>query len=116
MDKVRALITGPEDTPYYGGCFFFDIFFPQVRQGVEACWGEGYGPQVHACSSRQPAGWPVGRLALLAPHLHPPPAGPPSYLSHKNELCVVLRVCVLADIHKYTLPTMRRRTTPTCLR
>lgn len=24
----RALITGPDDTPYAGGCFFFDIFFP----------------------------------------------------------------------------------------
>lgn len=27
-DKMRALITGPEDTPYYGGCFIFDIYFP----------------------------------------------------------------------------------------
>ena len=25
---VRVLITGPEDTPYTGGCFIFDIFFP----------------------------------------------------------------------------------------
>lgn len=24
----RALITGPEDTPYSGGCFIFDIWFP----------------------------------------------------------------------------------------
>ncbi|KAK9806493.1 hypothetical protein WJX73_002810 [Symbiochloris irregularis] len=24
----RALITGPEDTPYSGGCFLFDIYFP----------------------------------------------------------------------------------------
>lgn len=24
----RALITGPEDTPYSGGCFLFDFFFP----------------------------------------------------------------------------------------
>ncbi|CAJ1379970.1 unnamed protein product [Effrenium voratum] len=24
----RALITGPEDTPYSGGCFVFDIYFP----------------------------------------------------------------------------------------
>ena len=28
MDKVRALITGPEGTPYAGGCFVFDVFFP----------------------------------------------------------------------------------------
>ena len=28
MDKMRALITGPEDTPYYGGCFIFDVYFP----------------------------------------------------------------------------------------
>merc|ERR1719382_1607596 len=24
----RALITGPDDTPYSGGCFIFDIYFP----------------------------------------------------------------------------------------
>ena len=24
----RALITGPEDTPYSGGCFIFDMYFP----------------------------------------------------------------------------------------
>ena len=24
---VRVLITGPEDTPYTGGCYIFDIFF-----------------------------------------------------------------------------------------
>lgn len=28
MDKMRALITGPEDTPYYGGAFIFDVYFP----------------------------------------------------------------------------------------
>lgn len=28
MDKVRALITGPEGTPYAFGCFVFDVFFP----------------------------------------------------------------------------------------
>ena len=28
LDKVRALITGPEGTPYEAGCFFFDVFFP----------------------------------------------------------------------------------------
>jgi baculoviral IAP repeat-containing protein 6 len=28
MDVMNALITGPLDTPYAGGCFIFDIFFP----------------------------------------------------------------------------------------
>ena len=28
QDLARALITGPEGTPYAGGCFFFDAFFP----------------------------------------------------------------------------------------
>eukprot|EP01101_Sappina_pedata_P003776 TRINITY_DN1529_c0_g1_i5.p1 TRINITY_DN1529_c0_g1~~TRINITY_DN1529_c0_g1_i5.p1 ORF type:complete len:803 (-),score=225.46 TRINITY_DN1529_c0_g1_i5:223-2610(-) len=28
IDVMQALITGPPDTPYSGGCFLFDIFFP----------------------------------------------------------------------------------------
>jgi ubiquitin-protein ligase len=28
LDLVRALIIGPEGTPYANGCFFFDIFIP----------------------------------------------------------------------------------------
>lgn len=28
MNLWRALITGPEDTPYSGGCFIFDFYFP----------------------------------------------------------------------------------------
>ncbi|XP_013383358.1 uncharacterized protein LOC106153808 isoform X1 [Lingula anatina] len=28
MDIVRAVITGPADTPYSRGCFVFDIYFP----------------------------------------------------------------------------------------
>lgn len=28
FDKVRALITGPQGTPYESGCFVFDVFFP----------------------------------------------------------------------------------------
>ncbi|KAK9823993.1 hypothetical protein WJX72_006841 [[Myrmecia] bisecta] len=34
VDKMRALITGPEDTPYFGGCFVFDIYFPQDYPNV----------------------------------------------------------------------------------
>lgn len=26
----KALIVGPEDTPYAGGCFIFDIYFPSA--------------------------------------------------------------------------------------
>ncbi|XP_033101495.1 uncharacterized protein LOC117104721 [Anneissia japonica] len=28
VNLMRALITGPEGTPYSGGCFLFDIYFP----------------------------------------------------------------------------------------
>ncbi|EDQ91765.1 uncharacterized protein MONBRDRAFT_22898 [Monosiga brevicollis MX1] len=28
-DVLKALIIGPEDTPYANGCFFFDIFLPE---------------------------------------------------------------------------------------
>lgn len=28
LDRMRALITGPDGTPYSGGCFVFDIYFP----------------------------------------------------------------------------------------
>ncbi len=30
----KALITGPEDTPYCGGCFIFDIYFPPSYPSV----------------------------------------------------------------------------------
>ncbi|KAK9839472.1 hypothetical protein WJX81_004216 [Elliptochloris bilobata] len=33
-DKMRALITGPEDTPYFGGCFVFDIYCPPEYPAV----------------------------------------------------------------------------------
>ena len=35
----RALITGPEDTPYSAGCFIFDLYFPPNYPAVP--------PQVH---------------------------------------------------------------------
>lgn len=28
LDVMKALITGPQDTPYANGCFEFDVFFP----------------------------------------------------------------------------------------
>lgn len=28
VDMMQCLITGPSDTPYDGGCFQFDIYFP----------------------------------------------------------------------------------------
>ncbi|KAL6063809.1 Baculoviral IAP repeat-containing protein 6 [Balamuthia mandrillaris] len=30
LDVMKALITGPEGTPYSGGCFEFDIYFPST--------------------------------------------------------------------------------------
>ena len=27
-NNIQALITGPEDTPYTGGCYVFDLNFP----------------------------------------------------------------------------------------
>lgn len=32
-DKVRAVITGPADTPYEGGLFVFDVYFPSGERG-----------------------------------------------------------------------------------
>jgi len=45
--QVRAVITGPADTPYEGGLFVFDVYFPagypQVGLGVGWGWGWGWG-------------------------------------------------------------------------
>jgi len=30
----RFLLTGPDDTPYAGGCFIFDIYFPPSYPAV----------------------------------------------------------------------------------
>jgi len=30
LDVIKALITGPQDTPYAGGCFEFDIYLPDT--------------------------------------------------------------------------------------
>jgi baculoviral IAP repeat-containing protein 6 (apollon) len=42
----RALITGPEDTPYSGGCFVFDIYFPGTYPQVGGSAGLGLRVQV----------------------------------------------------------------------
>eukprot|EP01122_Echinamoeba_exundans_P011468 TRINITY_DN4564_c0_g1_i1.p1 TRINITY_DN4564_c0_g1~~TRINITY_DN4564_c0_g1_i1.p1 ORF type:complete len:869 (-),score=241.05 TRINITY_DN4564_c0_g1_i1:174-2780(-) len=34
MDVMTCMITGPLDTPYAGGCFIFDIFFPGTYPGA----------------------------------------------------------------------------------
>jgi ubiquitin-protein ligase len=33
-DRLRALVTGPEGTPYAGGCFVFDLLFPPAYPDV----------------------------------------------------------------------------------
>jgi hypothetical protein len=36
---IRALITGPKDTPYDSGCFLFDIYVPNTYpQTHPYCW------------------------------------------------------------------------------
>lgn len=30
MDPLRAVIIGPEGTPYHRGLFFFDVYFPRT--------------------------------------------------------------------------------------
>ena len=37
LDKARAMLTGPEGTPYFGGCFLFDVFFPARYPDVPPC-------------------------------------------------------------------------------
>ena len=34
MDLMRAVLTGPGDTPYSKGCFVFDIYFPATYPNV----------------------------------------------------------------------------------
>ena len=33
-DRLRALVTGPSGTPYFGGCFVFDVLFPPAYPDV----------------------------------------------------------------------------------
>jgi len=56
MDVLRALIVGPEDTPYSGGCFIFDIFmpatYPNTPPNVQICTTGGgtvrFNPNLYA--------------------------------------------------------------------
>jgi baculoviral IAP repeat-containing protein 6 len=34
LDVMKVLLTGPIDTPYSGGCFEFDVFFPNDYPNV----------------------------------------------------------------------------------
>ena len=93
MSLWRALITGPEDTPYSGGCFIFDLYFPpsypgtapqvgglgfrhgtsggwfgvQARHLRWVVWGSGTAPQVSGLGFRH--GTSGGWLGVQARHL-----------------------------------------------
>lgn len=57
LTMLKALITGPEGTPYSGGCFIFDIFlptqYPHVPPMVKLCTTGGgtvrFNPNLYAC-------------------------------------------------------------------
>ncbi|KAJ8306122.1 hypothetical protein KUTeg_016667 [Tegillarca granosa] len=57
LTLMKALITGPEGTPYSGGCFMFDIFFPPSYPKVPPqvnlqTTGQGkvrFNPNLYAC-------------------------------------------------------------------
>lgn len=57
QDVLKALITGPADTPYQNGCFVFDIFlpvsYPQIPPQVRLMTTDGgrvrFNPNLYAC-------------------------------------------------------------------
>ncbi|KAI0340853.1 ubiquitin conjugating enzyme family protein [Trametopsis cervina] len=81
VDVIKALITGPEGTPYYNGCFLFDIFlgpsYNQTPPSVKYMTTHGgkyrFNPNLYAdgkvCLSLlgtwQGPGWVSGRSTLL---------------------------------------------------
>jgi len=85
-DTLRVAIVGPEDTPYSGGVFLFDVFFPADYPGKPPVvnlmtTGGGsvrFNPNLYNCVSRPPFA-PAGALprepaALCA---HPSQKSPP---------------------------------------
>ncbi|KAL0949942.1 hypothetical protein HGRIS_009968 [Hohenbuehelia grisea] len=81
VDVIKALITGPEGTPYYNGCYLFDIFlgpsYNQAPPSVKYMTTNGgkfrFNPNLYAdgkvCLSLlgtwQGPGWVAGRSTLL---------------------------------------------------
>jgi len=81
VDIIKALITGPEGTPYYNGCYLFDIFlgasYNQVPPSVKYMTTNGgkfrFNPNLYAdgkvCLSLlgtwQGPGWIPGKSTLL---------------------------------------------------
>ncbi|KAF7355299.1 Baculoviral IAP repeat-containing protein 6 [Mycena sanguinolenta] len=81
VDVIKALITGPEGTPYYNGCYLFDIFlgpaYNQSPPSVKYMTTNGgkfrFNPNLYAdgkvCLSLlgtwQGPGWVSGRSTLL---------------------------------------------------
>ncbi|KAI0690863.1 ubiquitin conjugating enzyme family protein [Cytidiella melzeri] len=81
VDVIKALITGPEGTPYYNGCYLFDIFlgpsYNQAPPNVKYMTTNGgkfrFNPNLYAdgkvCLSLlgtwQGPGWVSGRSTLL---------------------------------------------------
>ncbi|KAJ6485001.1 ubiquitin conjugating enzyme family protein [Mycena vitilis] len=81
VDVIKALITGPEGTPYYNGCFLFDIFLgpnynqspPSVKYMTTNGGKYRFNPNLYAdgkvCLSLlgtwQGPGWVSGRSTLL---------------------------------------------------
>ncbi|KAJ7047391.1 ubiquitin conjugating enzyme family protein [Mycena alexandri] len=81
VDVIKALITGPEGTPYYNGCYLFDIFLgpaynqspPSVKYMTTNGGKYRFNPNLYAdgkvCLSLlgtwQGPGWVSGRSTLL---------------------------------------------------
>ncbi|KAF5321022.1 hypothetical protein D9619_001097 [Psilocybe cf. subviscida] len=81
VDVIKALITGPEDTPYHNGCYLFDIFlgpsYNQTPPSVKYMTTNGgkfrFNPNLYAdgkvCLSLlgtwQGPGWVAGKSTLL---------------------------------------------------
>lgn len=81
VDVIKALITGPEGTPYYNGCYMFDIFLgatynqspPNVKYMTTGGGQYRFNPNLYAdgkvCLSLlgtwQGPGWVSGKSTLL---------------------------------------------------